>query len=55
MIRQDARRRLCRLKGENPADLPLQAPIKYELGDQSQDRRSLGLKEVPPRFALMNP
>ena len=37
------------LKGEKPADLPVQAPTKYELGHQSQDRqRPLGL-EVPPR------
>ena len=26
------------LKGEKPADLPVQAPTKYRAGDQSQDR-----------------
>ena len=36
------------LKGEKPADLPVQAPIKYETGDQSQDRESAG----PHRAAI---
>ena len=35
------------LKGEKPADLPVQAPTKYELVDQPQDRKALGL-DVPP-------
>ena len=39
------------LKGEKPADMPVQAPTKYRIGNQSEDRQALGLAMPPAVLA----
>jgi putative ABC transport system substrate-binding protein len=40
------------LKGANPADLPAQAPVKYELAINLNAARSLSLSVPPTLLAL---